>query len=317
MMTQHIDHIPHAGCLDHTYSTTGLVTCPLPVSTSSRERKGVREKTQGGLRTRGLFKQSLPDKPLITVVTVVFNGAAHVERAIKSVISQAYDSVEFLIVDGGSSDGTVDILRRYDEQIDYWVSEPDAGIYDAINKGILLSRGRWVYVLGSDDVLLESLAFMSSYLKEDNHIYYGAVVNKSSGRIRNGKFNLLMLLTRNIPHQALFYPRQVFEKFTYDTKYALLADYALNLMLYSNKAYKFRYVAKAVAVYDDVAGLSSTTRDLTFSQEKSSIIKECFPKLFPIYALCKSVKHGVLGKFRPTRGDLKSVPPDDNRNDRE
>ncbi|HAH56818.1 MAG TPA: glycosyltransferase, partial [Bacteroidales bacterium] len=80
----------------------------------------------------------------MTVVTVVFNGVEFLEDTIKSVIGQTYDNVEYIIVDGGSKDGTLDIIKKYEYAIDYWVSEPDKGIYDAMNKAIDLGSGDWI-----------------------------------------------------------------------------------------------------------------------------------------------------------------------------
>ena len=107
------------------------------------------EKTEGGLRTK---KISRPDKPLITVLTVVFNGATTLTDTIESVKRQRYDNVEYIVIDGGSTDGTIDILRRYDSVIDYWLSEQDRGIYDAMNKGIALSSGEYIGMLNADDM---------------------------------------------------------------------------------------------------------------------------------------------------------------------
>lgn len=115
--------------------------------------KGEKMKSEGGLRLQGVSKTSETGKPLITVITVVFNGAATMEKAIQGVLGQTYDNVEYIIVDGGSSDGTLDILKKHERAIDYWVSEPDGGIYDAINKAIGLSSGDYYVVVGSDDEL--------------------------------------------------------------------------------------------------------------------------------------------------------------------
>jgi cellulose synthase/poly-beta-1,6-N-acetylglucosamine synthase-like glycosyltransferase len=116
--------------------------------------QNVREK--GGLRTKGYFKRSYDEAsglsdnsplPLVTIITVVFNGEKYLEQTIQSVINQAYDNVEYIVIDGGSTDGTVDIIRKYENQIDYWVSEPDGGLYHAINKGITLCMGRLVGII--------------------------------------------------------------------------------------------------------------------------------------------------------------------------
>src|SRR4030066_740784 len=101
-------------------------------------------KVEGGLRTKGYYKNSLINKPLVTIITVVYNGEKHLENTIHSVINQSYNNLEYIIVDGESSDRTIDIIRRYETSIDYWVSEKDDGIYDAMNKGIKLSKGLYV-----------------------------------------------------------------------------------------------------------------------------------------------------------------------------
>lgn len=106
---------------------------------------------EGGRRTRNVPRESLPGKPLISVITVAFNGAATLQDTIHSVLRQTYDNVEYIVIDGDSADGTLDILHSHDAQIDYWLSEPDAGIYDAMNKGLALASGEIVGFLNSDD----------------------------------------------------------------------------------------------------------------------------------------------------------------------
>jgi glycosyltransferase involved in cell wall biosynthesis len=106
---------------------------------------------KGGKRTSNVLKASQPGKPLISVITVVFNGAETLEDTIRSALGQTYDNVEYIVIDGGSADGTLEILHTYDAQIDYWISEPDAGIYDAMNKGLALASGEIVGFLNSDD----------------------------------------------------------------------------------------------------------------------------------------------------------------------
>lgn len=111
---------------------------------------------RGGYRTRLGDNDNSKEgyNPLITIITVVYNGAKTIERAINSVINQTYKNIEYIVIDGGSTDGTIDILRRFDNSISYWISEPDLGIYNALNKGISLARGSHYIPLGSDDILL-------------------------------------------------------------------------------------------------------------------------------------------------------------------
>ena len=92
------------------------------------------------------------NNPLISVVTVSYNAVSTIEQTIISVLNQMYSNIEYIIIDGGSTDGTVDIIKRYDDKIAYWRSEPDRGIYDAMNKGILQAKGEWIYFIGASDL---------------------------------------------------------------------------------------------------------------------------------------------------------------------
>ena len=94
--------------------------------------------------------------PLVSIITVVFNGERFIEKTINSVISQTYKNIEYIIIDGGSTDKTLDIIRQYEDRIDYWISEPDNGIYNAMNKGIKLSRGKLIGLINSDDWYMEN-----------------------------------------------------------------------------------------------------------------------------------------------------------------
>src|ERR1700739_1974354 len=106
---------------------------------------------QGGTRIAGKQKQSINGIPLVSVITVVYNGAKFIEQAIQSVLNQSYKNIEYIVIDGGSNDGTVDIIKKYDKQINYWQSERDGGIYFAMNKGVSLATGELIGILNTDD----------------------------------------------------------------------------------------------------------------------------------------------------------------------
>lgn len=111
-------------------------------------------KGEGGLQTKGYFKKSYKDKLLISIITVVYNGEEYLEETIQSVINQTYDNVEYIIIDGASTDGTLDIIKKYADKIDYWISEKDEGISAAFNKGILVASGKYLNFLNAGDKLL-------------------------------------------------------------------------------------------------------------------------------------------------------------------
>ena len=186
---------------------------------------------EGGLRTAGRRKQGTPERPLISVVTVVRNGAAHLEQTILSVLGQSYDNVEYLVVDGGSTDGTVDILRRYQDRLDYWVSEPDHGIYDAMNKGLQLAGGELIGLLNADDFYqpgaLEMVA--QAYCSEGTHgIYYGdnIVLQEDLALIYRSHATLRYWLGMPMCHQAMFVHQDLYERLGgYNTRYRFAADY--------------------------------------------------------------------------------------------
>jgi len=172
-------------CLDENYSTTRLVTKEKPEIINNPEDKfetvlflpmSEGRKGEGGLRTKGYFKKSYDDKPLISIITVVYNGDKYLEETIKSVINQTYDNVEYIIIDGGSTDGTVDIIKKYEQAIDYWVSERDRGIYDAMNKGIDTATGEWINFMNAGDRFYEDCVLEKVFAGNDHKavdIVYG------------------------------------------------------------------------------------------------------------------------------------------------
>ncbi len=108
----------------------------------------------GGLRSHGSFhKKSQPGEPLVSIVTIVLNGENFLEKTIQSVLNQTYKNIEYIIIDGGSSDRTLDVIQQYDQKLAFWLSEPDKGISDAFNKGIAASTGELVQLLNADDRL--------------------------------------------------------------------------------------------------------------------------------------------------------------------
>ena len=119
---------------------------------------------------------SLNNRPLISIITVVFNCEKYLEETIKSVINQTYDNIEYIIIDGGSSDGTLDIIKKYEDKITYWVSEKDGGIYDAMNKGIELSHGEWINFMNGGDIFFNKTViedvFLSNNFKNIDIVYY-------------------------------------------------------------------------------------------------------------------------------------------------
>ncbi len=140
---------------------TGVLSADVPASGRTESRFcGLHQrapddtggrKAEGGRRLRGIKRTNDAGEPLVSIVTVVFNNPLSLENCIASVLRQDHPNIEFIVIDGGSDTPTLDIIRRYEDRIDYWVSEPDKGIYQAMNKGIRLCGGEYVCLLNSDD----------------------------------------------------------------------------------------------------------------------------------------------------------------------
>lgn len=188
-------------------------------------------RVEGGRRIAGHRPVGTPGQPLVSIVTAVLNRARHVEETILAIASQTYPNVEHIVIDGGSDDGTLDILRRYDSTIGYWVSESDSGVYEAMNKGVALVTDPESYILfaNSDDRLYsadaigkviaesggEDLVHGKMLLADD---YVSAVVGK--------KAELGDLAFRTLCHPATFVRRKVFDSVgAFDTNYTIAADY--------------------------------------------------------------------------------------------
>ncbi len=200
--------------------------------------------------------------PKISVVTVSYNAAETIEETILSVINQSYDKVEYIIIDGGSTDGTVDIIRKYATHLAYWVSEPDKGIYDAMNKGIDAATGDYINFMNSGDCFATQRVLSNIFelgMPMDVDVIFGDVINKYSwgmvkqvGRNFNGKESRLPF-----SHQSVFVKSDILKKYHFNLKYKSAADHDLIYRLYCD-GFKFKHIDLCVAIYD-VYGVSSTS----------------------------------------------------------
>ncbi len=299
-------------CLNAEFSTTRRVT---RVSSGDRESSHSRSETtevlplttrrhvEGGLRVQGYWKPRIrPERnygdeakakvqPLITVITAVFNGGRTLDRSALSVINQTCDNVEYIVIDGGSTDNTVEILCKYDHAIDYWVSEPDDGIYSAWNKGLSCARGDWICFLGADDFLWEAdvIDKASSVLMQitpDVRVVYGRVALLSEQSLRvidiigepwsavRSKFRQVM----SIPHVGLLHHRSIFaEHGNFDTDFRIAGDYELLLReLRQRDAFFIPMVVagmRAGGISSNPTNTLTSLREVRAAQKKNGIAR--------------------------------------------
>ena len=233
---------------------------------------------------KDIFKQSYDDKPLISIITVVFNGEKYLEKTIQSVINQNYDNTEYIIIDGGSTDGTLEIVKKYEDQIDYWVSEKDDGIYDAMNEGIRLSRGELVGLINADDYYSPNIfqSIVENYMKTNVNVIYGdlnyigenshnVIVAHETGR-RYGLFpnSLKWIWVKMLfGHPAAFITRRTYKKYgLYNTVFKISGDYELFIRLYKHKV-KFYNLKKTIANFR-IGGVSTSSSDKLLLKENEA-----------------------------------------------
>jgi glycosyltransferase involved in cell wall biosynthesis len=221
--------------------------------------------------------------PLITIIIPTFNSASILENALQSAISQTYIHKEIVIIDGRSQDETLNIINRNKEHIAAWVSEKDEGIYEAMNKGILLSKGDYLYFMGSDDTFYSKDVLKLIFTDSSNCIYdliYGNVINKSNGTLYDGEFNLEKLKEKNICHQAIFTRKKVFDLIGhFNTKYKALADWDFNIKCFANKKIKIKFSPLIIANYNDL-GFSNAYFEKGFYQYKDNYIDQLTTPLY-------------------------------------
>jgi len=198
----------------------------------------------GGLRRAGLFKEDHKDQVLVSVLTVVYNGASCLKRTIESVLSQDHPNVEYIVVDGGSTDGTLDVIKSYEDAIDLWISEKDKGLYDALNKGIQLARGKYITHVHADDYYSDATSITRIMAQvTDEPVVYGQVVRNVAGteKVDGAEFNRdKELFSMKVPHPAFFVRRDVYLDIDpYSMEYRLAADYDMVLRLAGRYPLKF------------------------------------------------------------------------------
>ena len=224
----------------------------------------------------------------VTVVTAVLNDAGHIEQTILSVISQTDIEIEYIIVDGGSKDGTLELIGKYKDKISLLISEPDRGVYDAMNKGIKYSTGDFVYFLNSGDVLLNPSILSKiklEELKEKNAIIYGNVIvaygNIEALEKPRPFFNSKMKFKGiGICHQSMFFPGKLIRNEKYDLSYNIAADYDLVYRLW-RKGTEFLYRDITIAKYDWGKGISSNPYKLLDVYRENARV--CHQQLNPLY----------------------------------
>lgn len=205
-------------------------------------------------------KNADKNKPLISVITVCYNSEHAIEKTIISVTGQVYEPIEYIIIDGGSTDGTNEIIQKYQDQIDVWISEKDEGIYDAMNKAIGLAKGKWINFMNAGDTfcndqVIKDIFDKTRTLGED--VIYGKSINIYPTFKQNGTILKPDQMWKAMPfnHQAMFMKTEVLRKYRFDQKYHFAADYDLIMRLKTDNV-RLIFIDQFVSMVDCIDSTS-------------------------------------------------------------
>lgn len=220
--------------------------------------------------------------PKISIITPTLNVEKNIKRCLMSVINQRYSNIEHYIIDGLSTDETVDIVKKYAKKFSHikLISEKDDGIYDAMNKGITNASGEWIFFLGSDDIFFDDDVLCRIFMQNDDYkkfdFLYGNVAWSDTGNIYDGKFTSLKLIQKNICHQAVFVRKSIYEEYAnFDVRYKVCADWDFNMKVFATDNVRKKYIDMTVAQYG-INGFSASNRDLVFEGDMANIVQERF-----------------------------------------
>lgn len=225
-----------------------------------------------------------------SIIIPTYNSENYIFDCLNSIcqFNSDYEDLEVIIVDGLSTDKTIDILKEFSELLNInLISEKDNGIYDAMNKGVHLAKGEYLLFLGADDRILIKFKEIEHELKR-NQITYGNVVMNPSKKIYDGKFTKYKLIEKNICHQAMFYPKEILLKNSYNIDYKMMADWDLNMRLWEN--YNFKFIEKNISEYN-TNGLSSSAKDTVFRKRMVGLILKRFGITGLLYKLFSILKN--------------------------
>lgn len=226
----------------------------------------------------------------ISIVTINYNNPSGLKKTIESVVNQTWKNFEYIIIDGGSTNGDVDIIKSFENQIDYWVSEPDKGIYNAMNKGIKKATGDFIIFMNSGDNFTNSsvLEEVQSKLTSDFDIYYGDYYRMKSNSKRRKTFpeslSFSYFYSGSLAHPATFFRRTLFDEiFFYNESYKIVSDWEFYIYAICYKNVKYHYLKTAISDFD-FTGISSNPKFKELEiQERKAVLEKYFPSFVADY----------------------------------
>lgn len=213
----------------------------------------------------------------LSIITINFNNRDGLRKTIESVVNQTLQEFEYIIIDGGSTDGSVEVIKEYADRINYWVSEPDKGIYDAMNKGVYQAKGDYCLFMNSADTFNNDEVVKLAHSALDGTDIVCGQLKFPHGYIMKGPKVVSMqhFYTSTLPHQATFIKTLLLKEEPYDTSYRIVSDWKfwIQSLIFKNSTYKT--INHIIADFD-VSGISSTHEELRI-KEQTAVLNELIP----------------------------------------
>lgn len=243
----------------------------------------------------------------LSIITINLNDSSGLNKTIRSVISQTHNNFEYIVIDGGSADNSIEVIKSNSDKIDYWMSEPDKGIYHAMNKGIQQAHGEYCFFLNSGDYFVDEKVLENVFNNElHEEVVFGnllvclngKLVGKSMGK---EKLTFLDIYGSSIKHQATFIRRELFEKFgLYNEDLRILGDWEFFLKTVGLEEISYRYLNIDISYFDN-NGISNKSGDLIEKERKIVVDKYIPTRMQPDYEfLLKYSKFEILTKYQIT-----------------
>jgi len=220
----------------------------------------------------------------LSIITINRNNASGLLKTIESVIGQCYSNYEYIIIDGGSVDGSIDAIKKYADKINFWISEPDSGIYNAMNKGLAKSTGEYCLFLNSGDYLI-SPGVLDQIFKNNpkEDIIFGNIIYEGDKEpiVFSDTITLNTFLGLSIGHAASFIKRDLFQKYgQYNEQNKIVSDWEFFLKAFLIYKCSYRHINETLTVYQK-GGISTTaSQNVTLIEERNGVLKREFPELY-------------------------------------
>jgi glycosyltransferase involved in cell wall biosynthesis len=242
--------------------------------------------------------------PRFSIITINFNDKLGLQKTIESVISQTFADIEFIVIDGDSSDGSKLVIDQYSNQITKWVSEKDNGIYHAMNKGIKIATGDYLLFLNSGDIFIDQKVLTAAANNIDGNadLYYGDIYFNQKDKITKvnfpSKLTFDFFFDNNLSHQATFIKRVLFDTiFMYNEAFKVASDWEFNIYAVCKANVSYSHLNQYITIYDG-AGISSDENNRkTISEERNITINKYFPAFKADYERLSLFKQRRVKQF--------------------